>query len=48
MKLKHIDINVFYDDADGERQMVSKREMLSFESAEEALGKLQRFIEKPV
>lgn len=45
MSLKQIEISVIYDDEEGEEQTV-KRESLTFESAEEALGKLQRFIKE--
>ena len=40
-----IEIKVFYNDIDGDLQMVFKR-ALDFESATETLGKLERFIEK--
>lgn len=38
-------ITVHYVDQDGDRQMVSK-EGIGFESAEENLGKLERFVER--
>jgi hypothetical protein len=44
-KIKWIEISVGYEDRDGDSQMVRK-EAKTFESAEENLGKLQRFIEK--
>jgi len=44
MELKSIEISVMYKDEDGDTQIVNK-ESKSFESAEENLGKLERFLE---
>jgi len=45
MKLQNIQIKVLYVDNEGEEQMVT-RYAESFESAEENLGKLERFIDR--
>jgi len=45
IKIRSIEISVLYEDNDGETQIVGKK-ALDFESAEEVIGKLQRFMEK--
>ena len=45
IKINEICINVDYDDSEGDAQNIHKI-TLTFESAQEALGKLERFIGK--